>query len=150
MTRAKIFGMVFGVLFLSGIASACPNCPFGDPHATFTLSEEGDALVLTSTVMGCQAHVKAHQEKVRSEIEKGLKGEGCERCPFSVKGIEAQVENTNNGVKVTVTGSKDALKEFKKRFEAKEQHKREGGGCGCKHGSALKFDREEKSHSCGD
>jgi len=150
MIRTKICITVLSVLLLSGFASACPDCPFSDAHATFSLSEEGDALVLTSTVTGSEAHLKSHQEKVRKEVEKGLKGEGCERCPFSVKGIEAQVENTKNGVKVKVAGSKEALSEFKKKFEEKKQKGGEGRGCPCKQGSALQFDREEKSASCGD
>ncbi len=111
------------------------SCDWHNPHVTFTLAETEDGLALSSVVQGCAGMRATHQDRIEAEVARAAKGEACEGCPFGVQGLSYAVERTDLGVVVRVTGPKDRLGEFKKRFEAKMAARDQapgGGGCGCR------------------
>lgn len=122
-----------GMAFPCG-AGGGGSCDWFNPHVTFALAEGTDGLELSSVVQGCAGMRVAHQDRIEAEIARAGKGEACDGCPFGVKGLTFSVERTDLGALVRITGPKDRLAEFRKRFDAKMAARQDGsspGGCGC-------------------
>lgn len=160
--RTVLTGVVVVAAWLApGVAYPCGGsgeggCDWFNPHVTFTLSEDGDALALSSVVQGCAGMRAAHQDRIEAEIARAGKGSACEGCPFGVQGLSFTLERTDLGVLVRITGPKDRLAEFRQRFDAKMAARQEGGsggGCGCARAAQARskgLSGPESARMCGD
>lgn len=150
MKRAVLFFSLILMASFALNAQACgkhgkkgdkKDCPFHNGKASKELKEANGGYQLTVTVKGTEEEIKSISDKFAGKIEKhaGGKCDCCEckkgRKPFHAPGIKTDIVRTPTGVIINITGDAAALKEFKSRWDKKQEwHKahKDGKGCGCK------------------
>jgi len=132
----RLFTLVLAVS-VAMFATAALACGGHGKGKKFEIAEKtGGGYVVTMTAEGTAEEIAAAADHFAKKVE-GCQAGTCkcphmDVCPYNVAGLKYEVAKTATGATLTVTGDAEKLKEFKTRFDKKQEWRaKHGGECGC-------------------